>query len=325
MSKRVKKDLESQILEEYNNRWFQIADKLCPHLAHVHSNAVTLEIVKAYPDLPWDWHILSRNPLVARSYQTVLDNPELPWDHRGLSWNPKAVTWELVVESQKTDLRYAWDWSGLTNNASVYSWERVVQNKDLPWDWTTISTKVDWETVSKNLDMPWNWYCLTINPKVGTVQTVLDNLNLPWYKNLLGSNPANMNSNDLRTFDFEFEYHEISKYIDDLEFVLENIDENWNWFQLSANPKIVSCPEILENPQISDYLVTEGLCKNPNIFTSYQDVVDNKDRVLDYYSLSQNPKVAGWDFFRDNIYQFLDWYLLGDYLYQEVVDFIKNN
>jgi len=46
---------------------------------------VKFQDILDHPEIPWNWHWLSKNPNVPLQY--VLDHPELPWNWCGLSQN----------------------------------------------------------------------------------------------------------------------------------------------------------------------------------------------------------------------------------------------
>ena len=49
--------------------------------------ALTIDMVLAYPDLPWDWSGVSKN----MNINNILDHPELKWDWKYVSLNPSVT------------------------------------------------------------------------------------------------------------------------------------------------------------------------------------------------------------------------------------------
>ena len=80
-----------------------------------------------------------------------------------------------------------------------------------------------------------------------------------------------------------------------MQFVLDNIDEDWNWEALSKNQGI-TIRDILDNPTLSwDY---KGLSRNPNI--TMKIVFDNPDKPWDYGVLSTNKVDKDYQIYLEN-------------------------
>lgn len=80
--------------------------------------AITWEIVKANPDIEWDYASLSRNSSI--TWEVVDGNPFdsvgnlIPWCYKGLSANPNT-TWERVLSTPEA----MWDYGNLSANPSI--------------------------------------------------------------------------------------------------------------------------------------------------------------------------------------------------------------
>lgn len=56
------------------------------------SNLLTIDMLKKYPDSPWDWKNVSKNGKI--SWEDIKNNPNLKWtDDIGINPN---ITWEIV-------------------------------------------------------------------------------------------------------------------------------------------------------------------------------------------------------------------------------------
>ena len=95
-------------------------------------------LLEKFPNKPWNWYWLSRNPSVA-TWEIVTDKP---WDWRTLSRNPNIATWKNIKDNSS----FPWDWErkrpyreGLSHILDV-TWEIIRDNPDKSWDWTYLST-----------------------------------------------------------------------------------------------------------------------------------------------------------------------------------------
>jgi hypothetical protein len=115
------------------------------------------EFIDTYPDKPWSWYGLSRNPNI--TLEQVEKYPDKPWNWYGLSWNPN-VTMEMVEKYHDKP----WNWDGLSRNPNV-TLEWVEKYPDKPWDWYWISENPNMtlEIIEKYPDKPWSWKGLSQN------------------------------------------------------------------------------------------------------------------------------------------------------------------
>ena len=91
-----------------------------------------IKLLELYPDKPWDWFELSKNPNI--TWELVQAHPDKPWSWYGLSYNPN-ITWEIVQSHpDKT-----WQWYGLSKNPNI-TWDIVQAHPDKPWDWIALSS-----------------------------------------------------------------------------------------------------------------------------------------------------------------------------------------
>ena len=92
-----------------------------------------IKLLSYFPDKPWNWYELSRNPNITPNI--LLVNSDKPWNWYGLSWNPN-ITFDIVFA-----------------------------NPDKPWNWNGLSwnPNITFDIVLANLDKDWNWYGLSYN------------------------------------------------------------------------------------------------------------------------------------------------------------------
>jgi hypothetical protein len=228
------------------------------------SNNVTWAIIKGNPNIPWDWECISANQNI--TWEIIRDNPDSPWNWYGVSRNPN-ITWDIVVENPDR----AWVYPRLFDHIAVpcevlrsnpdhhtsfsenphVTWDIVQGNPTFPWDWNELffNPHITLEIIEGNLDKPWNWPIIFMNadhsfgydtilqhPEIWSLwrrlikqpERALDLVDanpgvlIPWYA--LSRNPHVT-----------------------IEYVKENLDEPWDWFNLTAR----MTPEIIDsNPTI---------------------------------------------------------------------------
>ena len=71
-----------------------------------------LHLVNKYPDKPWDWYNISRNPNITMAY--ILANADKPWDWSGISYNKNITMTDIFNNPDKP-----WNWSGVSWNPNI--------------------------------------------------------------------------------------------------------------------------------------------------------------------------------------------------------------
>jgi hypothetical protein len=89
------------------------------------SNMLTIDILKKYPDSPWDWDLVSRNGKI--TYEDMKNNSKLKWNWKVCSLNPN-ITWDMVKGDK--NLNIFW-FTGSRNFKLECFWEKP----ELGWDW----------------------------------------------------------------------------------------------------------------------------------------------------------------------------------------------
>jgi hypothetical protein len=136
-----------------------------------HNPNVTIQHVRAFPDKPWNWDVLSRRFVAA----TVARYPYLPWN-----WSivTKYTTWRII------DRHWGLPWAYAEFSRSRrMSRQILINNMSLPWDFDFLSGR---GLVSIRVlempgcrSLPWNWYKLTRNPGI-SVANMLSHASYPW-------------------------------------------------------------------------------------------------------------------------------------------------
>ena len=90
-------------------------------------------MILRFPEKPWDWAWLSRNPSVKMS--DVLEHPEKPWNWAELSRNPGIKLSDVLEHPEKP-----WNWIYLSNNPGI-KLSDVLEHPEKPWNWAGLSIK----------------------------------------------------------------------------------------------------------------------------------------------------------------------------------------
>ena len=90
------------------------------------------KIIREYPDKPWDWFEISRNPNITLDF--IEANPDKPWDWSGISLNPN-ITFDFIEANPDKP----WDWFEISYNPNI-TLDFIEANPDKPWDWYWISS-----------------------------------------------------------------------------------------------------------------------------------------------------------------------------------------
>ncbi len=175
-----------------------------------------LYLLEKYPDLPWRYNDLSRNPNISLkyiknnpdeewnwkyiskkvTYKEFIDNPDLPWDYLELS-NNTNIPLEYIKDKLSDKLNLILYFDRNDNLLKNYGWfniskrvtnEEFENNPDLPWDYTGLSynKNIPLDYIKNNLDKIWNWKY--ISQRV-TYEELINNPNLPWNYKYLSQNP----------------------------------------------------------------------------------------------------------------------------------------
>ena len=105
-----------------------------------------IRILEAFPEKPWNWEKLSRNPNITMEFVSHhLDKP--------------------------------WIWKYLSSNPGI-KMEDISQHMDKPWNWLylSINPNITMEDVLNHPEIRWNWILLSRNPNI-TMEFISQHLN----------------------------------------------------------------------------------------------------------------------------------------------------
>jgi len=219
-------------------------------------------LLKLFPDKPWDWNSLSRNPgftwnsarenldkpldwsTFSRNENVTLDivyeNPSLPWDIEGLSGNPHLTLNDIQNLSSRGPINHRhkeWNWHMISTNSDV-TW-KTVQNTPSTWwnyfGWTypkwsyrglSTNRNITMDIVEKYSKKPWVHHDLSYNPNI-TIDYVKNHIDLPDSNGCFERQWINWDWLELT----------VSKAIK-----MENIEDNprlpWRWKAVPLNPNV---------------------------------------------------------------------------------------
>lgn len=287
------------------------------------------KLLELYPDKPWNWYDVSKNPNITWEY--IMNNPDKLWNWYGISGNPN-ITWEIV----QNNLNKPWDWSFLSKNKNI-TWEIIQKNPTQTWSWLKpecIKFYYKWymrvsnkktminnsmrlyntcdvleDIIKKNYEKKWSYEALSENSNL-TWKIVSNNLDKNWNWDKIYKNPTITfdlyeNLKDLR----DREWEEIEGYFrPNIYFVSKNskvtweiiVDGNffkyldWDWRGVSENPNITQ--EIINNNPTKNWNYSY-MSNNSNI--TFDFVKQHIDKPWDWRWLSQNPNIT-WDIIKQN-------------------------
>lgn len=168
-----------------------------------------LFIIIEFPDLEWDFPILSKNPKIYEivnllpfknwdfsilsSHQhlpeiAIEDHPYLPWDFPLICSNKYTPLRIIeILNEQNEDLIY---WFSISENYNLTS-EFVLKYQDKDWDWKTLSTAIFLTSrmILTLSDKEWCWETLSVHRCI-TPRLIRETLDKPWNFYLLGDHPC---------------------------------------------------------------------------------------------------------------------------------------
>ena len=161
--------------------------------------------------LNWDWYNLSRNKGI--SINDIMRNPLLPWDWYQVLYHPKITMKDIIKYYD------VFDWNNeeeLPTFPNITFEEVMTHNEQLQWDNEFICRSV---VITKNDLIKYNTYTwnTSISNNFSVTEEMIDygrEIGIEW-------DYANLSTNNNIT----------------IKYVLNNIEEKWNWFHLSKTLK----------------------------------------------------------------------------------------
>ena len=212
---------------------------------------LTQENILSNLELPWNMENLIKHPVI--TWEFIQNTPQLDWELEYFSCNPN-ITIKIIRENPNVD----WIYEDISMNSAI-TMDDIEANMDLPWDFEfvcyseNLSIKfllahydkhkdnfdfsfigpgkfITLEDVRNNPHLPWE-VNMWLNPKILSVDTVIKNADL--FDNTAITNVYGTPDN----IKFPMVYYKHlsgSKYLT-AQFIIDNIDEDWDWTAISKN------------------------------------------------------------------------------------------
>jgi len=181
---------------------------------------ITLEIVRAYPELDWDYSYLTINPNI--TWDIIQINPDIDWNMDMISWNPN-ITWDIVQENPNIN----WDYKHLTGNTNI-TWNIIKSNPTLHWSKKRATRRFSWDIIRNNPGFRWVYTELIYNHTI-TWEDFQEIFIL--HPDLLDD--CNLTSHPSVT----------------LEIIKSRPDISWDLSKLSSNPNL-TWDFVINNPKV---------------------------------------------------------------------------
>ena len=234
---------------------------------------ISLAVIDANPEKPWDWFYVSELPSVTLEY--VLQHLDKGWD-----WFTLSFSLELTMQDILSNQALPWDWDGLSiNKCRTITLNDIVANIDKSWNWNYLSanSKFTLADIDNSAHLPWQYEFVSKNVNL-TLYYVLSNPEKNWNWNLISQNPGIT-----------------------LDDITSNIDLPWNWRFIANNPNItLEFIDIvaIDRLNLDDAYTRQCLSMNRGI--SIHDIMEHKHHpAWDWYYVSWRHDLT-FDIFMSN-------------------------
>ena len=115
---------------------------------------LTVDLLRQYADKPWDFvKFCQVNPSI--TLELLCATPDLPWNYYWLSSNP-SLTMDILLALPDKD----WNWRSVSFNKGI-TMSDIECHMDLPWDWEYVSKNPNIRIydIEKHLDKTWVLSC----------------------------------------------------------------------------------------------------------------------------------------------------------------------
>ena len=233
-------------------------------------------------DLTWD--IIQKYPVLynypkgisrVAPLDYIIDHPEQTWDFDIIS-SRKDLTIEFIKhfknQLNQSEIAYninlkdvienpdlPWNYDALSWNTQISS-NDLIEHPKLPWNYANLTTHIDPDFIYANPNLPWDYRYLT--DKVN-FDFIYQNPQLEWDHLLLGRNP----------------------YLS-LNYVIENKNKHWHWFEVYSNQNITLEDIIKHNLHKYNTLAFQW---------AYPEYCIENDLVVDWHDISREVSLDLFD------------------------------
>lgn len=264
------------------------------------NNQLTTLLTK-FPGKNWNWSHLSKNKCISMDF--IISHPELPWDYDDVFVNPNFTMdlWDVISDLRTDTAPLYNDWvfksyieghptldidfvlANHTNcNFDSYIWRLVSAHIDIkyinifphfPWNYTFVSKNrtLTPEFIDSHIDEEWDMDNLSQNAHVITPDFIKKHPLMNWNWRHISGNMTTTFEFMLENLDKDLDWSEISAF-DDLPicFVFEHLEYDWDWAMVSTN-RYITIPLLREFRNIPwnwSYL-------SSNVHISIEDIISN--------------------------------------------------
>lgn len=244
---------------------------------------ITMDHVRAHPDVPWDVDGLCANPNISENF--VIDNLN---KITGLGWLWLSQNGAISVQFMLGHPEMPWSWQNAGHNPTLRM-HHVINHPDLPWHPSFVANKnINLNDILHySKDHQLNWAYVSQNPNV-TMQVVMDLADKPWNMDFLALNPS-IRFQDIVCHPEKFGMYVCARKSISMDIVLQ-FPQIWSETYFLSKNKSIRVSEMLQTGQIQwDWT---SACRNPSI--TIDDVHEMIDRgcKLDWHSLSENTGIS---------------------------------
>jgi hypothetical protein len=155
------------------------------------------QLIKKYPNKPWDGYQLSKNSNITREF-IMSQNIKIIKPKYLIKFTMRDFD-EITMDIIESQPNKQWDWLVISYNPHI-TMEIIISNPDKPWDWSAVSCNpnVTMDFIEANSDKEWDWGNISYNPNrtLGFIERYIDKIQ--WY--------------DLSMNEFEHKFEEYRKY-----------------------------------------------------------------------------------------------------------------
>jgi hypothetical protein len=200
-----------------------------------------------------------------------------------ISINPNISTEYIIDHVHDTELVF-WPLIQLNPNFRPQILLKMIEDDIIiNWDYASTHPNISTNFILEHLDFPWDWDVIVQNPNLNmTFINIIKQLLPEAYSQLSIPNIAlhkNITMKDIRENSFPRYWLSQNPNLE-IEYVIANPSQHWNWSYLSKNPGI----DITKNPKLTWNYYEASY--NPNLSIAF--VIANPDKGWDWVQITRH-------------------------------------
>tara|TARA_X000000950_G_C13891788_1_gene651171 strand:- start:1749 stop:2813 length:1065 start_codon:yes stop_codon:yes gene_type:complete len=196
-----------------------------------YNQQIDAKLINSYISKSWNWKIISKRV----SCNSLKAYPNWPYDFNILSLN-RNIDIETIIEMNKI---VNWNRINLSSHINIFDnrCNQIFESKfyDDECDWHILSKNpfLTWHYIKSNSDRPWDWFILS--KTILTPDIYRNEPNYPWEKKGIVQNTNFSLETCIEISRLESLFFWFSKNSNlDFKFIYENSNDKWNWYELSS-------------------------------------------------------------------------------------------